>query len=187
MHSKDRYYILKQARMQERLIVDSSRVSIFPDVSKEVHRQRAAFTAAKQKLSELEIAYSMQFPAQLRVVAPMGVEFFNSPQEVWSWLDLLPNLAPSGPSQHRKRKLRPRSNQRVLSARINPPTAEEVQEERQWVVAAVASLGGSSLSNMSPTREVSGEQTDSDNDSLASSHSSVVLPAVTPGTANERI
>ncbi|KAJ1156568.1 hypothetical protein NDU88_009286 [Pleurodeles waltl] len=72
-------------------------------------------------------------------------------------------------------------------SQIDPPTAEEAQEEPQRVVAAVTSLGGSSLSTMSPNKGVSGEQSDSDNDSLTSSRSSIVLPAVNPGTADELI
>ncbi|KAJ1210920.1 hypothetical protein NDU88_006282 [Pleurodeles waltl] len=90
----------------------------------------------------------------------------------------------SGPSQ-RQRKCRPQSHKKQPSARIDPPTAEEAQEERQRVVAVVASPGGSPLSTMSLTRWVSGEQMDSDNETTTSAHSSMVLLAVTQRTVDE--
>ncbi|KAJ1162036.1 hypothetical protein NDU88_002515 [Pleurodeles waltl] len=89
------------------------------------------------------------------------------------------------PSRRHKRKRRLHSRQRQSSTKTGPPTAEDPQEDEQRVVAAVASMGGSSLSNMSPTREMSKEQTESDSKSTASAHSSMLLPVVTLGTADE--
>ncbi|KAJ1154002.1 hypothetical protein NDU88_006759 [Pleurodeles waltl] len=129
----------------------------------------------------------MQFPARLLVVTTTGMEFFATPQEAWSWLECMPDLDPAESSQRRKRKRRPRSHQRRPTVGAGPPTAEEVQEEWQRVVAAVALMGDSSLSNMSPSRETSREQTDLANESAASTHSSVILWVVTPGTADELI
>ncbi|KAJ1092728.1 hypothetical protein NDU88_005838 [Pleurodeles waltl] len=55
----------------------------------------------------------------------------GSNEEVWSWLDLMPDPVSSGTSRHRKRKRRLRACQRKSSVTIHPPTAEEAQEERQ--------------------------------------------------------
>ncbi|KAJ1100798.1 hypothetical protein NDU88_005873 [Pleurodeles waltl] len=129
----------------------------------------------------------MHFPARLGVVTQIGVEFFTTPQEAWVWLERMPDLYPGGPFQRWKRKRRLRSHRRQSTARPGPPTAQEVQEEWQRVVAAVALMGDSSLSNMSPAQELSREQTESDSESAASTHSSVIFPVVTPGTADELI
>ncbi|KAJ1096610.1 hypothetical protein NDU88_001745 [Pleurodeles waltl] len=79
------------------------------------------------------------------------------------------------------------TRRRLSTTGPGPLTAEEAQEERQRVVAAVALMRDSSLSNLSPAREMIKEQTDSDSESVASTHSSVILPVVTPGTSDELI
>ncbi|KAJ1097642.1 hypothetical protein NDU88_002759 [Pleurodeles waltl] len=129
----------------------------------------------------------MQFPTQLWVVTTIGVEFFANPQKAWSWLERIPDLDPGESSQRRKRKRHPRSRWRRPTVGPGPPTVEEAQEERQKVVVAVALMGDSLLSNMLPARETSREQMDSDKESAASTHSSVILLVVTPGTADGRI
>ncbi|KAJ1208861.1 hypothetical protein NDU88_004244 [Pleurodeles waltl] len=153
----------------------------------EVQRRRAASTSVKRKLRELEISYSMQFPAQLWVVTQTGVEFFTTPQEAWPLLELLPNSGPSGPSQCQKRKRHSTSRSRQPSPGIDPPTSEEAKEEQQWVVVVVASLSGSSQGKMSPSQRVREEQTDSDSETTTSARLRMVLPAVTPGTADKLI
>ncbi|KAJ1154482.1 hypothetical protein NDU88_007234 [Pleurodeles waltl] len=127
----------------------------------------------------------MQFPIRTQVVTTTGVEFFASLQEAWSWLERMPDLDPGESSQRQKRH--PRSRRRRPTVGPGSPTAAEAQEERQRMVAEVASLGDSPLSNMSPAREMSREQTDSDNESAASTHLSVILPVVTPSTSDELI
>ncbi|KAJ1114853.1 hypothetical protein NDU88_003083 [Pleurodeles waltl] len=159
LHFRDRHYILRQARLHKGLTVENSKVLIYLDFSREVQRQRAAFTSVKWKLRELEISYSMQFSARLQVDIQAVVEFFTTPQEAWSWLEHLPNSGPSSPSQRQKRYCCPRSHWRQPSPRIKLPTAEDSEEEQQRVVAAVASLGGPSLSTMSPSRRATEEQT----------------------------
>ncbi|KAK7880950.1 hypothetical protein WMY93_032404 [Mugilogobius chulae] len=44
---------------------EGCRMSLFPDMSKEVADKRKAFTAVKRKLRELDVRYSLAFPATL--------------------------------------------------------------------------------------------------------------------------
>lgn len=67
--------------------MDNSKISLFPDFSAEVQKQRAQFNDVKKRLRSLEIQYSMLYPARLRVVARDEVHFFEKPALVMQWLD----------------------------------------------------------------------------------------------------
>lgn len=51
---------------------------IFPDLSAAVQHQRAGFMEVKQRLRQMELSYSILFPARLRVVAQETTYFFVS-------------------------------------------------------------------------------------------------------------
>ncbi|KAJ1149968.1 hypothetical protein NDU88_002766 [Pleurodeles waltl] len=63
--------ILRRARQNDNLMTEKHKVVIFPDSSQEV--QRAAFGTVKKNLQDVGVAYSMQFPARLRVITPTEV------------------------------------------------------------------------------------------------------------------
>ncbi|KAJ1213408.1 hypothetical protein NDU88_001045 [Pleurodeles waltl] len=93
-------------------------------------------------------------------------------------------------SQHNKRKRRPRSRRRQPSHKIDPPTPKEAQEERQRVMAAVALLGRppeASSSTVPSNLQRDDEHSDSDSETATSAQPSIVLPVVTPNTADELI
>ncbi|KAJ1136934.1 hypothetical protein NDU88_003348 [Pleurodeles waltl] len=151
-----------------------------------VQQRRAEYNSVKRKLRDLEIPYSMLFPARLRVVAPTGAESFSTPEEAWAWLESCSAPDP----QYRKKRQRPRLRRRQTAHRIDPPTPKEVQEERQRVMEAVVLFGGgpggsATASPSSPQKEDG--HSDSDNETATSTQSSIVLPAITPGTAEEII
>uniref|UniRef100_A0A3P9J4Q2 L1 transposable element RRM domain-containing protein n=1 Tax=Oryzias latipes TaxID=8090 RepID=A0A3P9J4Q2_ORYLA len=60
----DKEKIMSLSRAKGKLSFEGSPVHIFPNVSPEVGRQRAAFNQVKAKLRSAGILYSMQFPAK---------------------------------------------------------------------------------------------------------------------------
>ncbi|KAJ1201792.1 hypothetical protein NDU88_005598 [Pleurodeles waltl] len=77
----------------------------------------------------------MLFPGRLRVVAPTGTEFFSTSEEAWAWLETHSAPDPNTNLQRSKNRQRPRSRRGQTAHRVGPPTPDEVQEERQWVMA----------------------------------------------------
>ncbi|KAJ1158428.1 hypothetical protein NDU88_011116 [Pleurodeles waltl] len=63
---------------------------VFPDYSKEVQSRRNTFLALKRKLRQVGMTYAMIFPARLRVISQGITLFFNTLQEVWSWIETQP-------------------------------------------------------------------------------------------------
>ena len=68
-------------------MIDNSRISLFPDFSAEVQKQRAQFNDVKKRLRFLELQYAMLYPARLRVVARNEVHFFEKPAQAMQWMD----------------------------------------------------------------------------------------------------
>lgn len=64
---RDRDMILRKSRQKGYIHYENSKVSIFPDFSLELQKQRATFYEIKRKLREAGIEYSMAYPARLRV------------------------------------------------------------------------------------------------------------------------
>lgn len=87
LHFKDRDTILRAARDLPDIKIDNGKISIFPDFSAEVQRRRLQFFDVKKRLRVLQLPYSMLYPARLRVVAPNGSQFFESPKQAADWLD----------------------------------------------------------------------------------------------------
>lgn len=87
LHYKDRDIILRLARQKTDMDIQGSKVSIYPDFSAAVQKQRAKFTEVKKRMRAIPLVYSMLYPAKLRVVADGTVHFFESPNMAASWLD----------------------------------------------------------------------------------------------------
>ena len=64
----DKEKILQVSRNKGELKFRGARVHIFPDMSDELSRRRAAFTPVKAKLREAGITYGLYHPAELRLV-----------------------------------------------------------------------------------------------------------------------
>lgn len=64
LNYKDCDVILSKASsMEDALVMDNSKISLFPDFSAEVQKQRAQFTEVKKRLRSLELQYAMLYPA----------------------------------------------------------------------------------------------------------------------------
>lgn len=59
------------------LVIDNSNISLLPDFSAEVKKQRAQFTKVKKHLCSLELHYAMLYPVHLRAVNKGEVHFFE--------------------------------------------------------------------------------------------------------------
>ena len=87
LHFRDRENILRAARTVGDLQFNGNKISIYPDFSAATQKQRASFLHVKKRLRDVHMAYSMMYPAKLRVVDEGKVFFFNSPTEASRWLD----------------------------------------------------------------------------------------------------
>uniref|UniRef100_A0A8C5GJL6 L1 transposable element RRM domain-containing protein n=1 Tax=Gouania willdenowi TaxID=441366 RepID=A0A8C5GJL6_GOUWI len=77
----DKEKILKLSREKGRLIYKGSPVHIFPDMSPEVGKQRAAFNQVKAGLRQAKIPYSMYYPAKLTFTLDNIRHSFTNPQD----------------------------------------------------------------------------------------------------------
>lgn len=73
--------------MGDALVMENSKISLFPDFSAEVQKQRAQFNDVKKRLRSLKIQYAMLYPACLRVMARDEVHFFEKPTLELQWLN----------------------------------------------------------------------------------------------------
>lgn len=87
LHYRDIIILSKARTLGDALVIENSKISLFPDFSADVQKQRAQFNDIKKRLRSLELQYSMLYPARLRVVARDEVHFFERPAMVAQWLD----------------------------------------------------------------------------------------------------
>lgn len=57
--------VIKAAKEKRGFVWEKCRLSVFPDMSRELAQRRKAFTPVKRKLHELDIRYTLAFPATL--------------------------------------------------------------------------------------------------------------------------
>ncbi|KAJ1199772.1 hypothetical protein NDU88_003605 [Pleurodeles waltl] len=131
----------------------------------------------------------MLFPARLRVVTLTGT-VFSTPEDAWSWLESQTTPDLTNNVQQDKKLRRTRSRRRQVTQRSDPPKPDEVRKEIRRVVEGVAMLGGRARGTniASPLSSQKGDNySDSDNGTEISTHSSIILPMITPGTSDEII
>lgn len=83
----DKEKIMSLSRTKGKLSFEGALVHIFPDMSPEVGRQRAAFNQVKAKLRDAGIQYRMFFPAKLEITADGSKMSFTDPQAVERFID----------------------------------------------------------------------------------------------------
>lgn len=76
------------AREKGNIALDGHTVAIHLDFSMEVHKHRLQFTDIKRRLRNMNIPYSMTFPAKLRIVALGSSHLFDSTKDALAWLDV---------------------------------------------------------------------------------------------------
>lgn len=79
--------ILKGARAGPELKFNNYWISIYADFSATTQKQRASFYQIKKRLRDLNLIYSMLYPAKLRIVDNGKVHYFTTPTEASEWLD----------------------------------------------------------------------------------------------------
>lgn len=83
----DKEKILSLSRNKGRLLYKGTPVHIFPDMSPEVAKLRAAFNPVKARLRDAGINYSLFYPARLTVTVDDARHTFESPREAEDFLN----------------------------------------------------------------------------------------------------
>lgn len=83
---QDRRKILRVAREKKELEFNGGRVYIFPDFSAGLLTKRRQFDNVKKKLRDLQMDYSLIYPATLRIISNSKPVLFKCPEEVESFL-----------------------------------------------------------------------------------------------------
>uniref|UniRef100_A0A3B3DIY2 L1 transposable element RRM domain-containing protein n=1 Tax=Oryzias melastigma TaxID=30732 RepID=A0A3B3DIY2_ORYME len=84
--------ILQLSREKGKLFYKGSPVHIFPDITPEVGRLRAAFNPVKAKLRAAGVPYSLYFPARLAITVKGSRHMFTGPQAAETFAR---NIAPT--------------------------------------------------------------------------------------------
>ncbi|KAJ1109682.1 hypothetical protein NDU88_007042 [Pleurodeles waltl] len=125
----------------------------------------------------------MLFPARLRVVMAEGVLFFSFPQEVLYCIDNQPQPGPSG-LQREQRPSGTRRRRKAYRRSGSPPSEEESHNEKRKAHKAVVYMSDSGTRSTPVTGRGHAEYSESDLASSGSNTSTIILPHVTPGTAD---
>lgn len=84
---RDRQRILNLSRKKKELRYGEKRVYIYPDFTAETMTKRRQFDTVKKKLRELDMQYSLLFPATLRIISSGKTFQFKCAKEAESFLD----------------------------------------------------------------------------------------------------
>lgn len=86
---QDKFKILRLAREKHELkykYIPQVRTSIFPDFSTSLRQKRREFDVIKNKLRELDIDYSLHYPATLKIISDGKSVLCKTPGEAESFL-----------------------------------------------------------------------------------------------------
>ena len=83
---QDKQQILRLSREKKELKYKSNRVHIFPDFSTGLVLKRRQFDNIKKKLRELNMEYSLLYPASLRIISAGKAVLFKSPGDAESFI-----------------------------------------------------------------------------------------------------
>ncbi|CAM4509610.1 unnamed protein product [Leuciscus chuanchicus] len=86
LNLQDKMKILRLAREKGHLQYKGTRIYIYPDYSSALLEKCRLFDPIKKKLRELDINYSLQYPATLRVTVDGKVTTLHSPEEAEGFL-----------------------------------------------------------------------------------------------------
>lgn len=80
LNYRDRDQVLRLAQEKQAVLHGGNKLEFYPDYTMAVQLARKEFNPAKQKLRELGVAYTMQYPAKLRVVQDGRTHFCTTPK-----------------------------------------------------------------------------------------------------------
>ena len=86
-HDTVKEAIIRLARNEGPLNYDGQRVTIFPDLTAEVMKDRKEFEAVRLKLKEAGVRHGFLFPARLIFTHAGQTKIFESPKEAASYAD----------------------------------------------------------------------------------------------------
>ncbi|XP_041430045.1 NIMA-related kinase 6 S homeolog isoform X1 [Xenopus laevis] len=100
LNYRDRDAVMTAARKKGQLTHNGANISIYPDYSQVVQKQRASYQGVKRRLRNAGILYSMLYPAKLRVVQGDRTHFFVTALDADKWLDTLPPSRQNSPRRN---------------------------------------------------------------------------------------
>lgn len=83
----DKEKILRLSRNKGRLHYNGTPLHIFPDMSPEVSKLRAAFNPVKAKLRDAGVSYSLYYPAKLAITVDGSRYTFDNPQDAEKFVE----------------------------------------------------------------------------------------------------
>ena len=142
LHYQDRDTILQKARTNGPYAVGNVKVSIFPDYTFNVQKQRASFLAVKKELRNEGIQYALMFPAKLKIMVDGKANFFVEPREVRDWLELYRKGrdAPPAPAQDKSEWTAPKPKRKKQVWTSRKPTRTQSEREKRAALRAAGSL-----------------------------------------------
>lgn len=84
--------VLKAVRVKRGLEWEGLRLSIFPDMSRELAERRKTFTAARKTLQQLDVRYTLAYPATLRFTWKVENRSFTSTKEAEKYIKMNCNV-----------------------------------------------------------------------------------------------
>ena len=185
LHFRDRDLILQMARKYGPYTVENSKVSIFPDYTLSVQRQRASFLAVKRELRNARIQYALLFPSRLRIIVDDESRFYSTPQDAWDWLEVYragrdaqpPQNGGPGGTQRKKMK------QRRTNRTTRGPSRSQAARDRQEALRAAEAIGETGKSGEVEEINMSPSATEDESETLSTIGE--VLSGVTPRLADD--
>lgn len=80
--------VLKAVRIKRGLEWEGARLSVFPDMSRELAEKRKTYTAAKKTLQQLNVRYTLAHPATLRFTWKGKNRSFTSAKEAEKFIQM---------------------------------------------------------------------------------------------------
>ena len=184
LHYKDRDTILQKAREHGPYNVSNAKVSMFPDYTLNVQRQRFSFMAVKRELREESIQYALMFPARLRVIVDGTTVFFNDPKEAWSWLEHYRKGRSGTMSTKEESITSKRQRRRGLkrSQKAIRPTRMQAERDKKAAIRAAEGMNGQKRGTESEGGATGHTTSGSDSETTPQNG---VLRGVTPRTADD--
>lgn len=187
LNYRDRDFLLQRARELGLIQFENHKISLYPDYTASVQKQRSAYQAVKRKLQTAHLKYALLFPARLKIIHDQKSYYFQNPAEAEEWIDVMgigdvqdsQEVPPSRGSRMGKRT-DGRKSQRIIAGTGGVgPTRSQQQKAKETALIVAATF-----------REDSQKiQTGSDEDSVHSDsdHSITLLPSITPQTSDTLI
>lgn len=185
LNYRDRDILLQKARDKGTILFENQRVSLYPDYTVAVQKQRFSFQLIKQKLRAAHLKYALLFPARLKIFYDKKTYFFTCPSEAEEWLEIMNIEGSQTGSTETQPQLFMATGKRVARGTQKTPQLRKSkgpslsQQRRDMDDALQMANSFRHTSNMiASDTEESARCSDSD-------HSVALFPSATPQTAED--